>query len=420
MAIAGNYLYLATGHTGLCIVDITNPDSACVVGEFCRPGYATTLIRSGNRFLIGGYNRGLEFAEIDANDSLVSTGYASTNDPITGMAIYNNYLYATDYHQGLIYHLDSLATRPPDTMLTQHDLMHDIAVSGHYAYIVGENRKFCIVDLAIPTAPAIVCSLAFNWFPYKIVVNGDYAYLGGSEYPLRIYNIANPAHPVLIDSTYSFFNQSFAVQNNFVYIVNGSGLTILNVNNPGAPTIVGSYSQRWWANDIAVSGNYAFITNGRPGGNYQNRLSVVNIANPAAPRLVGYYNTFDPASGILVSGDTVYLAAGQEFGIYDCSQALGVVDRSSESIPASFELKPNYPNPFNATTELKYSIAHEGKVSLKIFDITGREVAKLIDFHQNPGEYVVHFDGKSLSSGTYFARLQAGEFSQTQKLVLLK
>lgn len=98
----------------------------------------------------------------------------------------------------------------------------------------------------------------------------------------------------------------------------------------------------------------------------------------------------------------------------------GLNDPPHSSLPSQFSLHPNYPNPFNSSTTIKYSIAKTSKVDLKIFDLTGREVATLVDFHQNPGEYTFKFDGSTLAAGTYFVRLQAGDYSRTQKIVLLK
>ncbi len=149
-------------------------------------------------------------------------------------------------------------------------------------------------------------------------------------------------------------------------------------------------------------------------------MRIINIASREHPYEVGFYNTPSYAYDCAVVGDTVYLADGSNLGIYDCSQALGVVDRVSETVPTNFSLKPNYPNPFNATTSIRYAIAKSGKVDLRVFDVAGKEIAKLVNFYQDPGEYTFTFDGKSLATGTYFVRLTAGNFTQTQKIVLLK
>jgi len=98
--------------------------------------------------------------------------------------------------------------------------------------------------------------------------------------------------------------------------------------------------------------------------------------------------------------------------------------------PNEFSLFQNYPNPFNPATVITYQLAENSKVSLKVYDILGTEVITLVNEEQNAGFYKINFNayqttnsafgGKQLSSGVYFYRLQAGDFVQTKKLILLK
>jgi hypothetical protein len=88
--------------------------------------------------------------------------------------------------------------------------------------------------------------------------------------------------------------------------------------------------------------------------------------------------------------------------------------------PSESRLNPPAPNPFNPTTTLTYSLAQNGEVTLVVYDVRGREAARLVEGYQQAGVYEVNFDGNGLASGVYFARLIAGKFTQTQKLVLMK
>ncbi len=96
------------------------------------------------------------------------------------------------------------------------------------------------------------------------------------------------------------------------------------------------------------------------------------------------------------------------------------MNQSQLNIPAKYELAQNYPNPFNPTTVINYSIPQKGYVSLKVYNLLGREVATLIAGVQEAGNYSAPFDGTGLASGVYFYRLQAGSVSITKKLVLMK
>ncbi|MDK9701354.1 MAG: T9SS type A sorting domain-containing protein, partial [bacterium] len=96
------------------------------------------------------------------------------------------------------------------------------------------------------------------------------------------------------------------------------------------------------------------------------------------------------------------------------------VVRELDKLLPSGVLLTTFPNPFNSSTTISYSLPKPGLVELRLFDITGREVATLVNQKQQPGNYRVTFDGKKLSSGTYFVRMQAGKFVKTQKMVLLR
>jgi hypothetical protein len=89
-------------------------------------------------------------------------------------------------------------------------------------------------------------------------------------------------------------------------------------------------------------------------------------------------------------------------------------------IPNQYTLYPNYPNPFNSTTQITYSIPTMSQVSLIVFNPLGQEVTTLTEGMQSAGIHAVSFDGLRLASGAYFYRLQAGEFVQTGKMVLMK
>ncbi len=85
-----------------------------------------------------------------------------------------------------------------------------------------------------------------------------------------------------------------------------------------------------------------------------------------------------------------------------------------------FVLQQNYPNPFNPTTAISYELSDNGFVTLKVYDVLGRLVRTLVDKMEQPGSYAVTFNASGLASGMYFYRLQAGSYSQTHKMILLK
>jgi hypothetical protein len=95
------------------------------------------------------------------------------------------------------------------------------------------------------------------------------------------------------------------------------------------------------------------------------------------------------------------------------------VEQISE-IPEKFNLGQNYPNPFNPSTTISFSIPSAGFTSLKVYDVLGNEVAALVNEDRPAGNNEVRLNASSLSSGTYFYKLQAGSFTEVKKMILLK
>ncbi len=89
-------------------------------------------------------------------------------------------------------------------------------------------------------------------------------------------------------------------------------------------------------------------------------------------------------------------------------------------IPASYKLEQNFPNPFNPSTTIKYSVHKEGLVKIILYDVLGREVTSLVNEVKPVGNYEVNFNASNLTSGVYFYRMQAGNFVQAKKMILMK
>jgi hypothetical protein len=101
-----------------------------------------------------------------------------------------------------------------------------------------------------------------------------------------------------------------------------------------------------------------------------------------------------------------------------CDVSLDVDDENQ--LPQNYSLSNNYPNPFNPSTKIEFRISDPGIVTLKIYDLLGREVTTLISEEKPAGSYEITFDASSLSSGVYYYRLTSGTFIETKKMILIK
>ncbi|MBT4713830.1 MAG: T9SS type A sorting domain-containing protein [Candidatus Marinimicrobia bacterium] len=126
-----------------------------------------------------------------------------------------------------------------------------------------------------------------------------------------------------------------------------------------------------------------------------------------------YFNMELSCTGYFISEETVLLIGYVS------------IEGDESTLPDHFMLEQNYPNPFNPTTTISYALPEQAGVKLTVFDILGQEVIKLRDETKSPGNYRVQWNGiddqgNQVSTGVYFCRLEAGSFSQTIKMVLLR
>jgi spore germination protein YaaH len=156
-------------------------------------------------------------------------------------------------------------------------------------------------------------------------------------------------------------------------------------------------------NDSSITtqmGIYIYIVNA--GGNYK-----------ITPYKENY--TFTPAEKIYTN-----LSDGQIFSFNATLKTSSTKDDREVNITKSFELRNNYPNPFNPATIISYEIPVSAFVSIKIYDVHGREVETLISKQQPAGSYNITFNAKNLTSGVYYYKLSAGKYAGIKKMVLMK
>jgi hypothetical protein len=104
----------------------------------------------------------------------------------------------------------------------------------------------------------------------------------------------------------------------------------------------------------------------------------------------------------------------------DSSEIVVGITQTDPSVRASFTLKQNYPNPFNPATTIEFALPRNAEVSLKVYDILGKEIATLISQAMTAGSYSYELDASQWTSGVYFYRLEAGDYSELRKMILMK
>lgn len=141
--------------------------------------------------------------------------------------------------------------------------------------------------------------------------------------------------------------------------------------------------------------------------------------SPANREDAAYFIAVDSLGFVYVSGNSAGSNLVADFLTMKIDKSTGITALNN-STPENFSLSQNYPNPFNPETKIKFQISNSSEVKLTVFDNAGREVAILVNQFLKAGNYEFNFNAKGLSSGIYFYRLSAENFSETKKMILLK
>ncbi len=160
-----------------------------------------------------------------------------------------------------------------------------------------------------------------------------------------------------------------------------------------------------------AAGTFA-ITYPSPGGNklksYPDSLIVRVTAANVTPGSYTLTVTASGPNGTPVHQRTVSITANTTTSII------------TEEIPNTFKLEQNYPNPFNPVTKIGYSVAKVSDVKISVFNVLGKEVASFVNEKQAPGNHSVLFNANSLTTGVYYYKIEAGEFTDVKKMILMK
>jgi hypothetical protein len=144
-------------------------------------------------------------------------------------------------------------------------------------------------------------------------------------------------------------------------------------------------------------------------------LSTIEADSTFATPVAGYRNGLGDNCLEIWSGQTV----GVINASYLCTGTVGI-GGNNNGTPDVYALEQNYPNPFNPSTSISYAIPQAGFVKLVVYDITGQQVAELVNSHVEAGFHSINFDATGLSSGVYVYKLETGDFTDTKKMVLIK
>ena len=240
-----------------------------------------------------------------------------------------------------------------------------------------------------------------------------------NEY-LRAYNVSDGEHIELAGSILFDGSNVIAASGRTVYGRNGivggdslfNGIAIIDASNPAEMVQVSRFGRGEGVRTLKVSEDHLYV------GLIDNRIKIYDISNPEHPHLRGEVQGQGVPYSLEPNRSNLYVAEGGSLTIYDCSDALST---QSVSVPMPNLLSlQSFPNPFNSSTTISYTLPKPGMYAVDVVDIQGRLVARLSDGWKEAGSYQEIWAVGALSSGTYWIELRAHNESFSRKVNFVK
>ena len=396
------------------------------IGQYLLPSFSPferNLVVVGNYAYITGESTGLTVLNVVNPESIFFAGSIGNMGNTRGLAILNQYAYVTTPDSGLyvidILNADSLS-------IVSYLPLYGAArftVVGNNAYIATINYDtltmgLSIVNISNPFNPFLTGFCATQQ-PNGIAIQNGYAYL--ASWPgIVVVDVSDPANPDTIGSAAIAYPDGIAVNGNYAYVATDSGLCVVDITVPSRPTPASHYYSNnlgVWTTDVAFNKNLAFLTQWNIG------LRVLDINNPNSPTLVGendlpMQNNW--MHSVFVNDSWAYTAEARYLGIFDYSNLLSIPESSHATLPTTFSLADPYPNPFNASTLIKFELPQMTRVKVQVFDNLGRVVNTLANENLNTGEHRLHWNATGNASGSYFIHMTLPGEIATKKVELVK
>ena len=476
VSLAGNLLYSGTQPVGAMCYDISNPEEP-VLNWQNSPRYVMVfndvlvnenIIYSGEE---SSHDNPLRIGEVAEDGSVTWRGEISVRGDPRKMCLGRNRVYiAAESGYTLVYDVRDI-TRPREigVIWSEDSMWHkDIAAVGEVAYIAGTRGGLLIIDASDPVEARILGQYGAGTDSYSIKVRGNLAYLGTAN-SLDIINISDPRNLGFVgtvelpDRALDLF-----LDDTIAYVAcGGAGVYAIDISDPERPFEYGFFNTPGEANEVTAGGGVIYVADETGLGIYrlledEGDAPVWNDPPEDVEVNVGQEVNFtisvsewvgDIPSLSMIEGDLPEAAnfadngdgsgrftwrtteadegnwrplfvATNSFGADSVAVEIRVIP--SEAVAGEFILHPSslilssFPNPFNSSTTISYSLPRPGRYELDVVDISGRLVARLSDGWKEAGSYREVLQAGNLSSGSYYLMLQTPNSLSHSAIDLIK
>lgn len=321
VAITGDYAYVADGTEGCQVIDISDPTSPSTLQSYDTPDWAYAVDIDGHHAYIADRNNGLQVVEIAKPFYEVRPGpNCLLPDNPAAIVVSGDYAFAMVQDDGISV-ID--ISDPFSPAVVGNCVSPSAAYYGDDPVLHGDmlfvpiNRGLEVIDISTPTSPACVGSLyiGYGYGANGFAVAGDYGYLGHAYDGVYVVDVSLPSAPAIVETCATPGEAwTVTVSGNYAYVGDGhTGLQVLDISTPTAPVIVGNYDDGIYScGSIKISGDLAFAGFGPC-------VRVLDISDPANPALLGSYAPDDHNTGWALTGNLLYMS-GYHTGGFEFDQ----------------------------------------------------------------------------------------------------
>jgi len=399
-------------------INISDPGNCRVINEYHAPDENYTIQIKDNYGFVANKNRGIIIYDLidPSHPELVNS--ITTNTQISHLDIENTMLYFSD-HAGNFYIYD-IANPAVPLFISRIDSIGEVTdmhIENNIAFLLAEPVVY-IFDISEPSQVDTLSIIQSVSYPKYICVNDDALYINDNNIGMAIFDISDLSEPIY-QETYQFQYDGYEIEvyDDIAYVgLYRRTMEIIDVRNPMQPNLIGTLNTIGTYSNVSIYDGLLFLSK-------SNRTLIFDLAVPESPVLLDsiecYYSTPGslPVAKVLMQDSLIYVPTANYVEILRFTPT--GIEQAAE-IPMQFTLSPNFPNPFNASTTISYTLPERTEVMLDIYDILGRKVTTLIDRRQSTGYHQAIWRADDLASGMYFYKLQAGEYSQSKKMLLMK
>lgn len=423
--IVDDLAYIADLEHCLRVVDIADPADPHEIYAYDRYGHDFHVTVVGDYAYVDEDCK-LKVINIADMQQPYEVGYYPTSWQKTELQVAGDVGFIAKSQNPCLIAIDLTDPDPPNILGAYYEdeyNPHDILViHDHYAYL-DHPGGLQIIDVGDPENMQAVGSVSESAGVRSIEISGGNIFYQNYNRDLRVLDLADPLNPVQIASyRVNDYLRDLKCADGRLYAMSYDELFVFDITDfdQWAPLAsVDLFGDNRSLMDIDANGNYLYVAD------FQFGLSVFDFTDVSAPQLLGDYQTPGQANGVCLVGDIAIVADETNLGFYDCSPIITGIADNRPVLPQSFALLPNYPNPFNSSTNIQFELPAPGHLTLMIFDVLGRNVGTLADGEFAAGRHIINWDGRDaqgqpVASGRYYIRAKAEDAVQTAPMLLLK